>query len=55
MLKENNLILRAPLQGRMCQAAVSTGMEDAPGEVGEGECFSLALQPGCCLPCKAEP
>lgn len=25
-----------------------------PGEVGEGGCFSFALQPGCSLPCKAE-
>lgn len=50
MLKENNLILHVHLQGSMCQAAVCTGMEDAAGEVGEGACFSLALQPGCiCL------
>lgn len=25
-----------------------------PGEVGEGGCFSFALEPGCSLPCKAE-
>lgn len=55
VLQENNLLLHARLQRRMCQAAVCTGMEDAPGEVGEGECFSFSVQLGHCLPCKAVP
>lgn len=48
VLQENNLLLHAHLQRRMCQAAVCTGMEDAPGEVGEGGCFSFSVQLGHC-------
>lgn len=34
---------------------VCAGVEDVPGEVGEGGCFSFALQPDHCLLCKAVP
>lgn len=40
---------------REARAGVLSGMEDAPGEVGEGGCFSVLLQSAHCLLCKAVP